>query len=287
MFATVLGSLPRPPLAANAEPERVLAAVVGAQALAGLEPISEAGFGVGDSVVDRWRMTAGLTDRTVKQALLGPFSRWRSDGGVDLDGTRAELLALVEAGCLYIEIHEPAAIEIGHDETLRARFRDTHGALLDGVEGAHLSLAITGGNANLAGIDTLLAAPYASLAVDLIDGPDNWHLVATTPKTCGIIVGALSALANSDDRPEILLWAADYAASTGGRGSSRVGLATASSLAHLPWEAAIRKLRLLGDAARLADLAPDARRLQLDPRAVDIRSAAMGHVLPKERRPDG
>ena len=43
--------------------------------------------------------------------------------------------------------------------------------------GTHLSLAITGGNADEAGIETILAAPYASLAVDLIAGPDNWRLV--------------------------------------------------------------------------------------------------------------
>ena len=36
---------------------------------------------------------------------------------------------------------------------------------------------MTGGNADGAGVETLLAAPYASLAVDLIDGPDNWRLV--------------------------------------------------------------------------------------------------------------
>ena len=92
-----------------------------------------------------------------------------------------ELRALAAAGCPLIEIHEPAATEIGADPTERALFRDAHRRLLDGVEDPHLSLAITGGNADGAGIETLLSARYSSLALDLIAGPDNWRLVVATP----------------------------------------------------------------------------------------------------------
>src|SRR5918993_1421094 len=78
-----------------------------------------------------------------------------------------------------------------------------------------------------------------------------------------------------------------YAAATGGRGPARVGLASASSLAHLSWEVAVGKLQRLGDAARLAEESPDTRILSLDPRAVSSRSAALGHVEPRpSRRPD-
>lgn len=288
MFATLLGSLPRPSLPADTEPEALLVAVVRAQEVAGLEPISDAGFGIGKSAVERWRVTAGLTRRLVKQAVLGPLSGAQSGDHVDDKPVHSELLALVDAGCPYIEVHEPAATGIGTDEAERARFRDAHRRLLDGVSGTHLSLAITGGSADALGVDTVLAAPYGSLAVDLIHGPDNWRLVTGVPGGVGIICGALSAARNSDDRPEVLLWAADYAASTGGRGSSRVGLATASSLAALPWAVAVRKMATLGETARLADLPPSERRLRLDPRAVDIRSAALGqiHLRPdRHRRP--
>ena len=164
----------------------------------------------------------------------------------------AVLRALAAAGCPLIEVHEPAATAIGADPAERALFREAHLRLLDGVDGTHLSLAITGGSADAAGIDTILAAPYASLAVDLIAGPDNWRLVvATHPASIGIVCGALSPAADGDDGPEVLLWAAAYAASTGARGPDRVGLATASSLAGLPWPDAIRKLERLGAAARL------------------------------------
>ncbi len=299
MFATLLGALPRPPLPADAGPEQLLVEVVRAQEAAGLEPIVDAGFGIGDRIVDRWRATAALTDRPVKQALLGPYSTgraadaWAGPGAGDDARTeatlaaaatlQADLLALAAAGCPFIEIHEPAAIGIGADGVERALFREAHRRSLDGVAGTHLSLAITGGSADAAGVETLLAAPYASLAVDLIAGPDNWRLVTTTPGERGIVCGVVSAERDADDRPEVLLWAAGYAASTGGRGSNRVGLATASSLAHLPWEVAVRKLALLGEAARLADLPPAERRRRLDPRAVDIRSAALGHVGPQRK----
>ena len=196
----------------------------------------------------------------------------------------AALRELAAAGCPLIEVHEPAATAIGADEVERALFREAHLRLLDGLEGTHVSLALTGGNVDAAGIETLLAAPYASLAVDLIAGPDNWRLVVATPGDRGIVCGALSAAPGSDDGPELLLWAVGYAASTGGRGPARVGLASASSLAGLPWEVALRKLERLGEAARLADQPADTRMRALDPRAVSSRSAALGRVDPRPSR---
>lgn len=283
MFATLLGPLPRPGLPEDAEPAELLAAVVRTQESAGLEPVTDGGFGVGPTIVARWSATSALTDRLVKAVLPGPYSSGLTGSAATaaIDATRADIAALVRAGCPFIEIHEPATSGIGFDKAERSRFREAHGRLLDGVSGAHLSLAITGGNADAAGIETLLAAPYASLAVDLIAGPDNWRLVVALPADRGIVCGALSAQPGSDDRPEVLLWAAGYAASTSGRGPTRVGLATASSLAHLSWEAAVRKMTVLGEAARLADLPPNERRQHLEPRSVDIRSAALGQVSPR------
>jgi hypothetical protein len=283
VFATLLGPLPRPPLPDDATPAELLAAVVVAQETAGLEPIVDAGFGVGESIVDRWRATAALTDRPAKAVLEGPYSSGLATAGdaSRIDALRVELLELVAAGCGYIEVHEPAATGIGSDPDRRARFREAHARLLHGVVGAHLSLAITGGNADAAGVETLLAAPYASLAVDLIAGSDNWRLVVAAAGDRGIVCGALPAEAGSDDEPEVLLWAAGYAASTGGRGPTRVGLGSASSFADLPWEMAVRKMSLLGEAARLADLPADERLRAVDPRSLDARSAALGRFAPR------
>ena len=295
MFATLLGDLPRPPLDRDAPPDALVEAAVRAQEAAGLEPITDGGFRGGVGLLDAWLATARLTPRAVKQVLTGPYTLGRSGSGLGSgsDAERADatmaraatlnaaLRELAAAGCPLIEVHEPDATTIGADPFERALFRETHLRLLDGVAGSHLSLALTGGNADAAGIETILAAPYASLAVDLIAGPDNWHLVVATPGDRGIVCGALPVGADSADGPQTLLWAAGYAASTGGRGPQRVGISTASSMAHLSWAIAVRKLERLGEAVRLMGL-PAAERVQaLDPRAVSSRSAALGRVEPR------
>ena len=215
-------------------------------------------------------------DLLVKAVVVGPYTSGRGD-----TATRAAVDGLAAAGCRWIEIHEPAAISIGSDAEARARFVDAHVALTRDVSpDVHLSLAITGGDADAAGVETILAGSYASLAVDLIDGPDNWRLAVDVPGERGVICGALSAHAGSDDGPEVLLWAARYAAASKGRGIARVGLATSGSMADLTWDEAVDKVRRLGDAARLVVASPEERRQALDPRAVDIRSAALGRVEP-------
>lgn len=299
MFAALLGPLPRPPLGPAASVDALVEAAVRAQEAAGLEPITDGGLRDDDDPVAAWRATAGLTDRAVKQVVEGPYTSGRAQHGDAAERTAGTLARaatlntalreLAAAGCPLIEIHEPSAVTIGTDPGERALFREAHLRLLDEVTGTHLTLALTGGNADEAGIETVLAAPYASLAVDLIAGPDNWRLVALTPGDLGIVCGALSAAAGTEDGPELLLWAADYAASTGGRGPDRVGLATASSLAHLAWDDAVRKLERLGEAARLADRPLDERLASFDPRAVSSRSAALGRVEPPpvQRPPRG
>ena len=298
MFATLLGALPRPPLPVDAPRDALVEAAVRAQEVAGIDPVTDGRPPADDDgdLARTWTATQRLTERAVKQAVIGPYTAG-GGGGTARDRTEATLARagalnlslreLAAAGCPLIEIHEPAATTMGADEAERALFREAHLRLLDGVEGSHLSLALTGGNADAVGVETLLAAPYASLAVDLIAGPDNWRLVAATPGDRGIICGTLSPAPDSDDGPELLLWAAGYAASTGGRGPARVGLASASSFADLPWAAAIRKLERLGAAARLADQPVDTRVRSLDPRAVSSRSAALGRVdTPPSRGPD-
>jgi len=219
----------------------------------------------------------------VKAVVVGPYT-----SGRDAVEVRKVIEALADAGCRWIELHEPAAVTIGADEDARARFADAHVALSrDLGSDVHLSLAITGGDADAAGIETILAGAYASLAVDLIDGPENWRLAVAVPGERGVICGAVSAHEGGDDGPEILLWAARYAASSKGRGIARVGLATSGSMAALTWEEAAAKVRRLGEAARIAVASPEERRQALDPRAVDIRSAGLGRVEPTPKRPTG
>ena len=286
MFATLLGSLPRPPLPDDAAPEAVLDAILAVQVEHGLEPVTDGGWPIegvaGDAAdpVAAWRSTTGRAGRLVKAVIPGPYS-----SGSDGTRERAWLRDLAEAGCRWVEVHEPGAVAIGTDRAARARFSTLHRALTAGLDGLHLSLAMTGGSADQAGIETLLAGDYASLAVDLIDGPDAWSLVVAAPANVGIVAGVLAARPGSDDGPEVLLWAAGYAASTAGRGMDRVGLATASSYAALPWDVAATKIRRLGEGTRLATAPREEQLRSIDPRAIDARSAALGRYEPRPSRP--
>ena len=281
MFATLLGALPRPPLAADAAPEAVLDMCLALQVEHGLEPLTDGGWPVDGDVVQSWRKTAERAGRLVKATVIGPWTSGRAAADV-----RTDIVALAGAGCAWIEIHEPAAVALGEDE--RARFADAQRDLTaDLGRAVHLSLAITGGNADAAGIDTILAGAYASLALDLIEGPDNWRLAVAAPAEVGVICGAVSGRPGSDDGPETLLWAADYAASSRGRGMDRVGLATAGSLAGLSWDKAAAKVRRLGEASRLVTASREERLESIDPRAVDIRSAALGRAAPSPRQRKG
>jgi methionine synthase II (cobalamin-independent) len=273
VFATLVGGLPRPPLPESATTAELVAAAVAAQEDAGLDPLVDGGqWGSDDisTIVERWRATTQLTDRVVKAVVVGPFSSEADPAAIN-----AVMRDLEMAGCRLVEVHEPRAIEIGADPDARRAFVAAQRRLLDGLT-MHASLAIVGGNADTAGVDTLLAAPYASLTLDLIRGPDNWRLATAAPRATGIVCGALTADPSGDESVEILLYALNYAASTGGRGPDRVGLATAGSLAALPWEVAERRMRRLGEAVRVAGASPDERAAALDPRAVSIRSAALG-----------
>jgi methionine synthase II (cobalamin-independent) len=318
MFATVLGGLPRPVPTIGVrdddfdDVDEAVREVVAAQELAGLEPLTDGrlrwsdllaplrGLAGGSTwrgplTVADWSFAASCTTRAVKQALPGPYTAGRRlhPGGrrrrsltlALADALHAEVLALAEAGCPLVEIDEPDAVAIGDNEAERRLFREVHGRLTDGVTGTHLSLALTGGNVDTAGDATVFAAPYASYAFDLIAGPDNWRLVARAPGDRGIVCGALSAAPDSNDGPEVLVWAAHYAASTGGRGLARVGLANAPDLAALDWAAARTKLVRLGEAARIAAAeSPSEMATALDPRAIDPRSAATGRFTARPGR---
>jgi methionine synthase II (cobalamin-independent) len=315
MFATLLGGLPRPEPASGdgATLDELVHAVIAAQEQAGLEPLTDGRLrwadllaplrGLTDPLrpdwqapltVADWTFAAASTTRAVKQALPGPYTaarRLQPDGrkrrSLTLalaEALHAEVLALADAGCPLVEIDEPDAVAIGEHEAERRLFRDAHARLTDGVGGTHLSLALTGGNVDTAGDATMLEAPYASYAFDLIAGPDNWRLIASAPSDRGIVCGALSPAAGSNDGPEVLVWAAHYAASTGGRGLARVALANASGLEGLDWVTARAKLVRLGDAARIAAAESSSEMAAaLDPRAVDPRSAALGRFSRRSR----
>jgi len=287
VFATLLGPLPRPPLAADATPIELARASLEAQVEAGLDPVTDWAGPRADGAVEAWREAADVASGlapgvAVKASLVGP---WTQGGTGAPAAVAAEMAELAEAGCPLVELHEPAVVGRTFDAGERRAVVDAWRAALDGLaDRVHVSLVLVGGDVTGLG-SAIYEAPFASYGFDLRAGPDNWRVIADAPGERGIVAGALAARAGSDDGPELLVWAAQYAASFGGRGLDRVGLATSGSLAALPWDAAVTKLRRLGEAAAIAargsfaDIAP-----LLDPRAAGTKSAALGRFVPPRRR---
>jgi methionine synthase II (cobalamin-independent) len=252
----------------------------------------------GPITVDAWTFAAtAADDLPVKQCLPGPYSlgrRYAPDEAARPALTLAfaaalapEIAALAAAGCPFVQVDEDEAVRIGPDEGERALFREAHARLLAGLplERPHLSLAISGGNADTAGPETFFSAAYDSHFFDLLEGPDNWRLVTRAPRERGIVLGVVDAHKPERDLVELVVWAIAYAASTGGRGEARIGIAPSGSLAGLPRAAARAKLELLGEVVRLIERRNEEPiAAALDPRAVDPRSGALGRWTPARDR---
>jgi methionine synthase II (cobalamin-independent) len=270
MFSTLLGVLPPREPASREGVLRDLADV-GIELAATGEPPARPDDRPED-VVAAWRAASAAVDVPVKQVVAGPYSAGRDSGAgrpVELaEALQPTIAALAAAGCPFVEIAEPDALAIAVVEGERRRFVEAHRRLLDGASGIHVSLALTGGNLDAAGPSTFFDLAYASFAFDLIAGPDNWRLIAVAPADRGIVCGALDPKPAGDEAPELLVWAAHYAASTAGRGIDRVGLANAPSLGEVPWDVALRKLRRVAEAGRMAGLrSAEELGAVLDPRA--------------------
>jgi hypothetical protein len=290
VFATLAGPLPTPPTSPDVDPRATLdarlRAVLELQADAGIVPLTDAGALVGLGPVDAWRRAGSVTDRPVKAILRGPYSA----GGGAARATRAaaiELRATVDslaaAGCPLVQVDEPAIADAAGRAVARRRFVDAHQRLVEGA-GTHLSLALLG-PAEALGADALFELAYPSYLFDLVGQPDDWRVIARAPRERGIICGVVPGAEGPAAVKEVLVWAAQYAASLNGRGLERVGLATTGSLAGLDWSTAVRRVRLLGEAARIAaDDSPEHLARELDPRALGIRAAALGPNAPRPPR---
>jgi hypothetical protein len=292
VFATLAGGYPWP---ADLPPAEALAAVLRAQVEAGLGLLADGRVhpagAAPDDLVAAWRATSEAgrrlaPDLPVKLALAGPWEAGGAGGAATAARSLAGgLAALAAAGCPLVEVHEPASTLPG-DEAGRAAFAAAHATLLGGLpDGIHASLAITGGDGLALGAAALFAAPYRSYLFDLLDGPESWRLVAAAPGERGIVVGVGDASGRGRTRLEEVIWAASYAASTGGRGMERVGAAPSGSLAALAPDRARAVLDVIGEAADAIAGGRDEVLARLDPRAIDARSAALGQYRPRQRPP--
>ena len=213
----------------------------------------------------------------------GPSARRRRRtlaAAEELNGVIGELF---RAGAPVVQVGEDALahLDAAADREL-ALVRDALSRLTRDLDG-HVSLAVSGGNADRPGPALFFDPPFASYLFDLVAGPDNWRLIAVAPGDRGIICGVADARSRTRDDRAVMVWAARYAAALGGRGPQRVGLAPSAGLEILPRDVARAKLAALAEAARAAGLPDEELKQVLDPRAVDMRSAALGRYDPSAR----
>ena len=180
-------------------------------------------------------------------------------------------------------VEEPDAIKIGDyppatlNDGERELFAATHASACSPNRPAlHAMLVLTGGSAWEAGASTILGAPFQSFLFDLIDGPDNWHLVRAVPADRGVVCGALRPESPADQSPE-LVWAANYAASSMGRGLERVGLSNGSSFASLGDG---RDRRGRRPASRVPSASPSSRSRTRSPRALTPARSVSPSTVP-------
>ena len=239
----------------------------------------------------------GVEAPPVKQCLVGPYTLGRLSDAGDVGRERLvlalaealneELRALRAAGAPVVQLDENALTRIGPDDDAERRLAaEALRRVTRDLDDLHLCLSITMGDAAAVGADVLFEAPFRSYLLDLIAGPDNWELIARAPHERGIVCGVADARNTMPDDEPVMIWAAHYAASTQARGLDRVALAPSASLEYLPRDRAKAKIEALAEAARKAAITdPEELARQMDPRAVDIRSAALGRYAPPAGRP--
>lgn len=265
MFATIPGPLPpRPDLPTVA---RRLEAAIELQVTCGIGLLTDGGVQPpGTDPLDAWRAARRVAgEHPVKAVLPGPFS-WPD---TDLGRLRATIGSLADAGCPVVQLDEPALAGSARAPAPgRDRFLVVHEALLAGglADRVHLHLALGAGAESLG--DALFDLPYRSLGFDLIGGPDDWRVAVRTPPDRGVVCGAIDPAAPGSGDLETAIWAARYAASSRGRGLDRVGLSLAPGVERRTPDAAAVKLRILGEAARLATAAPGEVAELVDPRSI-------------------
>lgn len=162
----------------------------------------------------------------------------------------------------FVECAELTTLDDGSRKRLAER--------LAALNGAHRALLPVGGN--IAGMtrDEWLQIPAESLVINPIRDPESWRAAATWPGDRGLILALVPAPGDEEPEPvEILLWAVRYAASLGGRGLDRVGVAgmLPTPKAQLDVEEAARRIALLERLVELSTASEETLRAELDPRA--------------------
>ena len=141
---------------------------------------------------------------------------------------------------------------------------------LDRLVGRHRALLPVGGDLVAMTREGWLGIPAESLVINPIRDPQSWRSAATWPGERGLILALVPPPGDEEPEPiEVLLWAVRYAASLGGRGLARVGVAgmLPTATARHDVDEANRRIDLLDRLVLLAGANEETLRTELDPRA--------------------
>jgi hypothetical protein len=267
MFATILGPYPRP---VGVDAEAALRVALEDQLEANVGLLADGRvMAPGADAVAAWRSAVacleqlaaerGLEPPPLKARVIGPYSLGRlGDRAVAARRKRtlaaaeagnAVLDTLLAAGATVIQVEEDGLRLIGHGDDAERDLAAVALRRLTANLTGHLSLSVAGGDPCGAGSGVLYDAPFSSHVFDLMLGPEGWRVARDAPAERGLIVGVVDCRTIDPDDAGVSAWAAYYAASLGGRGLDRVGLASSMGLESLPREAARRKLGALVAAA--------------------------------------
>ena len=162
----------------------------------------------------------------------------------------------------FVECPELTAADPASREHLAER--------LTALAGVHRALLPVSGNLIRMSREEWLQISAESLVINPIRDPESWRAAATWPGDRGLILALVPAPGDEAPEPvEILLWAVRYAASLGGRGLDRVGVAgmlPTTKAAPDPVEAE-KRIALLERLVALSAANEETLRAELDPRA--------------------
>ena len=167
-----------------------------------------------------------------------------------------------DAAIHFVQCPELTAAEPASREHLAER--------LTALAGVHRALLPVGGNLVGRSREEWLQFPAESLVINPIRDPESWRAAATWPGDRGLILALIPAPGDEEPEPvEILLWAVRYAASLGGRGLERVGVAGMLPMVKgaLNPDEAEKRIALLERLVQLSSANEESLRAELDPRA--------------------
>ena len=151
-----------------------------------------------------------------------------------------------------VEIEETEAHSIGDDDAERRLFREAHQRLINGAAPGRTLCRCRPWTVASAG-STLIPRRSKAFAVDLLGSlrPDNWNLDAYAAIAIVLALGVGIDHHLFEARVK-LLWAAHYAASTGGRGAARASARSAGPRESPTGGGSLEAEKCSGDGGEIA-----------------------------------